>query len=94
MRLFVVSAWLWMVGLQIAPDQGELTRLRLTLDDNSRRITKLEEIKELASRLAVLEDNMSEVKWLSRTVTAAFVVQLVVLGLGAKKRQNGKPTAP
>lgn len=67
--------------------QGELLRLHILTDDNARRIAKLEEVKDFGSRIAVLEDNMFEIKWLSRSVAAAMVIQLVMGGM--KGKRNG-----
>lgn len=64
----------------------ELDRMRLTVEDNTRRIVRIEELKDVAARIAVLEDNMFEIKWLSRTVAAALVVQLFVNGVTFRRR--------
>ena len=79
--------------------QNDVARLRFQVEDNGRRISKLEEARETLARveiaarteprLAVLEDNMFEIKWLSRTVAGALVVQLLVNGAALMRRKNG-----
>lgn len=64
---------------------ADILRLKIITDDNARRISKLEEVKDFGSRIAVLEDNMFEIKWLSRSVAAALVIQLVMGGMRLKK---------
>ena len=83
-------------GAALAQDrdtvQGELYRLKLQLDDNTRRLGRLEEVKDMGSRLAVLENDMFEIKWMSRTVMGALVAQLIISGL-AVRRKSGNGSA-
>lgn len=80
------------IGAAFQPTQeGQYERLRMQVEDNARRIGRLEDVKDSAAdfraRLAVLEDNMFELKWLSRTVAGALVLQLVSPVL--LRRRNG-----
>jgi|SRR6185436_4640869 len=70
-------------------DSLEIQRLRMAIEDNSRRIGRLEELKDAGARIAVLEDNMFEIKWLSRSVAAALVVQLFLNGISIGRRRIG-----
>jgi len=66
------------------PSQRELDIIRVEMktEDNARRILQLENLStsagNTAARIAVLEDNMFEIKWMSRSVLAALVIQMLL----------------
>lgn len=51
-----------------------------------RRVSEID--KDLSGRVKVLENDMAEVKWLTRGVTMAVIGQLVVAGMGLKERKG------
>lgn len=57
------------------------------IDYTDRRLNTLEG-QTLDARLRVVENDMVEVKWLTRCVTAAVVGQIVML-VAARKKQQG-----
>jgi hypothetical protein len=75
-----------------------LERFRYLLDDHARRIVNLETgaqspgvqnaIVALQVRLAVIEDNMVEIRWTGRTVAAGFATFLIGNGLNLLFRRR------
>jgi hypothetical protein len=82
MRTLLVSACLFtvvMASIAWAANLGPQSP-----DYNNRRIDRLED-QRLDARLSTLESEMTEVKYLTRAVTGAVIVQLVLLGMARKK---------
>ncbi len=56
------------------------------IDWNDRRLTNLENLN-LDARLRVVESDMFEVKWLTRTVTATLIGQFILAGISLRRKQ-------
>ncbi len=54
-------------------------------DWSDRRLTTLENYN-LDARIRVLESDMFEVKWLSRTVTATLIGQFILAGISLRRK--------
>lgn len=61
--------------------------LRMNVSDNNRRLAELEKINA-DKRLSLIENDMGEVKWLGRSVAGAVIGQLLIAGLGVKRRNE------
>ncbi len=90
LQLVLTGAYFVCVRPIQAQSQDAINAVTLQqVGDARRRIEDLER-QSIAPRLAVLEENMFEVKWLGRTVAAAVIGQLVLAGLSASgKRRQG-----
>lgn len=61
------------------------------INELSRRVTRMEEAR-FDERVAVLENNLMEMKYTTRAVTSAVIAQLALAfaGMWAKRRQGGQ----
>jgi hypothetical protein len=78
-----LSALLLVVNMAVA--QTSYTDWAIT--EMSRRLTLIEG-QNIESRLRVLESDMAELKWLSRSVAVAVIGQFAVAGMGALRRSK------
>lgn len=88
--LFAVTAL--SMAQTTTPIERVVMGVEMKSEDNARRIAQLENKgatnEGLAAKIAVLEDNMSEIKWLARSLIAAWAIQLLVHS-GAMRRKPG-----
>lgn len=54
---------------------------------SDRRLTNLES-QNLDARLRVVESDMFEVKWLTRTVTATLIGQFILAGISLRRKSS------
>jgi hypothetical protein len=77
----------------ISPQQAIINeRQRYIMDDFNRRLMALEN-ERYASRMAVLESDMSEVKWLGRGLALAIFGQLSLTVMSWRRRQQSETDA-
>ena len=95
-QLLAVFLWFW-VARALAQSQETINaNVTYQISELYRRIAEVEgqgakslsTAWDLDARMRLLEHDMNEVKWLGRSVAAAVIGQLVIAGMGWRRRKG------